>query len=61
VTLRQRRDAIFEVLQDEFRTKVSAVLLAGFPDLINNDSGTMLAFLRDIANNIAQAFADEHE
>jgi hypothetical protein len=68
VTLDQKRDAILSSLRDQFRTKVVSVALKSSAitcrcgRLERTDAagpGETNAFLVDLANNIAQAIAEE--
>jgi hypothetical protein len=68
MTLDQKRDAILSSLRDQFRTKVASVALKHSaitcrcsqqqqtPDA---GPGEINVFLVDLANNIAQAIAEE--
>lgn len=52
MTLDQKRDAILSSLRDQFATKVAIIAFKG-------DRTTFDAFLLDLANNLAQAIAEE--
>ena len=60
MTLDQKRDAILSSLRDQFRTKVASIALKN--SAMKSDAagpGETNAFLIDLANNIAQAIAEE--
>lgn len=59
MTLLQKRDAILESLRCQFNTKVQAIVFKGGIADHTIDSPKLQALLLDIANNAAQALAED--